>query len=252
MRKTQSQHFLPSLSQSWQLQQPWTQDAVPEIGHKQHPTFFAFPGLSGSTVWQSTVFRKEKTFPPRKNEELILRTQHRLNTSPATRKHQASLKCPSAHLGQGDLPPRTIHEGARRRKAPAPASTGQEIRRDEAMNCPTASAGRKDWVRCLSASIKAPTRALFSTCACRVRSLKKTGKARGSDLEADVRVLVHLGEKVRVRALLQQPALALEFGDHGLVRLVEQAQPVEPRDAGDRAGAQGGERDHELADHTWC
>lgn len=56
---------------------------------------------------------------------------------------------------------------------------------------------------------------------------------------------------MRVRALLQQPALALEFGDHGLVRLVEQAQPVEPRDAGDRAGTQRGERDHELADHTW-
>ena len=59
------------------------------------------------------------------------------------------------------------------------------------------------------------------------------------DLEAEVRVLVHLGEEVGVRALLDQPALALELGGHGLVGLVEQAQPVEARDAGHRAAAQG-------------
>ena len=64
-------------------------------------------------------------------------------------------------------------------------------------------------------------------------------------------MLVHLGDEVGVRALLEQPALALEFGHHGLVGLVEQAQPVETQDARDRAGAQGEERDHEIAHHTW-
>ena len=61
---------------------------------------------------------------------------------------------------------------------------------------------------------------------------------------------MHLGEEVRVRALLQQPALALQLGLHGLVRLVEQAEPVEPRDAHHRAAAQGRQGDHELAQHV--
>jgi hypothetical protein len=66
---------------------------------------------------------------------------------------------------------------------------------------------------------------------------------------AQVRVLVHLGEEVGVRALLEQPALALELRDHGLVRLVEQAQPVEARDPAHRAAAQGEQGEHELAQH---
>ena len=61
---------------------------------------------------------------------------------------------------------------------------------------------------------------------------------------------MHLGEEVGVRALLEQPALALELGHHGLVRLVEQAQPVQAQDARDRTGTQGEERDHEIAHHT--
>ena len=69
------------------------------------------------------------------------------------------------------------------------------------------------------------------------------------DLKAQGRVLVHLGEEVRVRALLEQPALALEFGRHGLVRLMKQAQPVQAQDARHSAGTQGEERDHEFADH---
>ncbi len=65
-------------------------------------------------------------------------------------------------------------------------------------------------------------------------------------------MLVHPREEVGVRTLLEQPALALELGRHGLVRLVEQAQPVQPGDAGDRAGAQGRQRHHELAHHlSW-
>lgn len=63
-------------------------------------------------------------------------------------------------------------------------------------------------------------------------------------------MLVHLGEEVGVRALLEQPALALELGHHGLVRLVEQAQPVQAENPRDRAGAQGRQRDHEVADHS--
>ncbi len=106
--------------------------------------------------------------------------------------------------------------------------------------------------------MKAPTRALFSTCARRTASAQRRGERNpakhpkqgpDTDLEAEVRVLVHPGEEVGIRALLEEPALALELGRHGLVRLVEQAQPVQARDAGDRAGAQGGQRDHKLADH---
>ena len=69
------------------------------------------------------------------------------------------------------------------------------------------------------------------------------------DLEAEVGVLVHLGEEMGVRALLQEPALALQLGGHGLVGLMEEAEAVEPCDRGDHATAQGEEGEHELAEH---
>ncbi len=69
------------------------------------------------------------------------------------------------------------------------------------------------------------------------------------DLEAQVRVLMHFGEEVRVRALVEQPALALQLRGHGLVRLVKQAEAVEPRDAPDRAAAERDQREHELTQH---
>ncbi len=62
-------------------------------------------------------------------------------------------------------------------------------------------------------------------------------------------MLVHLGEEVGVGALLEEPALRLELRDHSLVRLVKQAEAVQASDAGDRAAADGGQRDHELVQH---
>ena len=69
------------------------------------------------------------------------------------------------------------------------------------------------------------------------------------DLKAEVRVLVHLGEEMGVRALLQEPALALQLSRHGLVGLVEQAETVEAGDRGDHAAAEGEQGEHELPEH---
>lgn len=81
----------------------------------------------------------------------------------------AFLKRVSAHSGQrGTTLPwheeRTSQDGPTSRPTPISPSTGQD-RRDTAEETPaSASGGRKDWVRCLRESMKAPTRALFSTC----------------------------------------------------------------------------------------
>ena len=53
-----------------------------------------------------------------------------------------------------------------------------------------------------------------------------------------------------VRALLKEPALALELRDHRLIRLVEEAEPIEPSDAGHSTAAQCEQGDHELAQHA--
>ncbi len=99
--------------------------------------------------------------------------------------------------------------------------------------------------------MNAPTRALFSTYNQGQRENSKEGEGISRpDLKAQVRMLVHLGEEVGVRTLLEEPALTFQLGHHGLVRLVEQAQPVQAHDAPDRAGTEGREGDHEVADHS--
>ena len=75
----------------------------------------------------------------------------------------ASLKCPSAQTGQlGPLALRASQEGATRSRQARPASHGQDTRR--AGRLASTSCSRTDCVSCLRASMKAPTRALFSTC----------------------------------------------------------------------------------------
>lgn len=85
--------------------------------------------------------------------------------------------------------------------------------------------------------MNAPTRALFSTCDPSQDVPQDKNTDGPDDLKAQGRVLVHLGEEVGVRALLEQPALAFEFRHHGLVGLVKQAQTVQAHDARHRAGA---------------
>ena len=82
------------------------------------------------------------------------------------------------------------------------------------------------------------------------------GKHEGShpriilDLETDVGVHVHLGEKVRVLALAQQPALAVQPGGGRLVDLMELAQLIKRGYAHDHGTRQGCKGDHELSNHA--
>ena len=60
---------------------------------------------------------------------------------------------------------------------------------------------------------------------------------------------VHLGKKVRVGALFQEPALALQLRSHLLVHLVKEDELVEASDAKQHHTTQGHEGDHELLEH---
>ena len=66
------------------------------------------------------------------------------------------------------------------------------------------------------------------------------------DLKTEVRVQVHLGEKVGILALPQQPALTLEPGGGGLIDLMELAQLVQGHEAHDHGTREGRQRDHKL------
>ena len=67
--------------------------------------------------------------------------------------------------------------------------------------------------------------------------------------EAEVRVHVHVGEKMGILALSQQPSLALKSGRSGLEYLVKLTQLVDASHTHHHGAAQGQKRNHELAQH---
>ena len=69
------------------------------------------------------------------------------------------------------------------------------------------------------------------------------------DLEAQVRVGMHLGEEMRVRALREEPVLGFQFGHHALIRLMKQAQLVEAGDTDDDHATDGEQWDHKFLHH---